>query len=362
MKKQCVIISTPFQLLSAFSIADNSKGYETDLYIIGNFKNYTEIASRIRNTNVFINVVAYNLNEIRLAQNCKYGFLRSAFRQISYLKYKKSGKRIAVPERKYDSVYCAAAVSATELLLYFQYKYQPSFHLFDDGVMTYRKLDWVTGNLERIQFVKKRIYKRIGKIEFDYYVYLPSLFNVLNPTETGVKRLVPLSNDIKDKVVDVFQIDKSLRIKERLLVIESKVSDYLSEESSAKLEKLYDQIIKITNGDVLFKRHPRDERSLKPDRNYLSGSTPFELFSCIQDMSQKAILAWDSTAVLTPKLFYGQEPKIILLYRLIEGKISNYKETDGFYSEFAKLYKSERRFLIPKNYRELEEILVHLND
>ena len=131
-----------------------------------------------------------------------------------------------------------------------------------------------------------------------------------------------------------------------------------TETENDKLEKIYEKLIKKFGIDkIAFKRHPRDERELVSARKYIYGSVPFELFGCIQDLSSNILVAWDSTAVLTPKMFFGQEPTVILLYRIVKGKINNYSETEKLYSMFSECYESKTKFIVPQTLEELQYII-----
>ena len=354
-EKICIIISTPFQLISAFSIVEQNAEFESDLYIIGNFKNYQNVADKVRKTGIFANVVTYSLNDIRIGQQSKNAVFRAAMRQISYMSYERSGRKIALYDRKYSRVYFAAAVSAAELIMYFQKHYKPEFYLFDDGVMTYRDIKWVNGEGEKFKTIKKLIYRCIGMPKPHIVVYSPVLFNSMYPKGEKVNELQVISERAKEFLCDIFDVSSEDIFDQPVTVIECKVSDYLTDESSEILENIYEQIIEKTGiQNIVFKRHPRDSRTPIAGREYLEGTVPFELFSCIDDLTNKVLVAWDSTAVLTPKLFYNQEPTIVLLYKLVEGKINNFEQTDRLYREFKEIYTDKTKFIIPETEQELK--------
>lgn len=358
MNTICIIISTPFQLISALSIVESKKNSHVDLYIIGNFANYKEIELRLKKLGIFENIVSYHLNEYRACSNSNYRILKSLMRQISYLKFVELGKKVTVLKRKYDEVYFAAAVSAQELIFYFQKMSAPEFIIFDDGVMTYREVAWVNGEKEKIQFVKKLIYCLYGKPQFTYEVYSKELFNKMNPSIANVKTLDVISDKSRDYLIEVFEANKNESIKGKVIIIECKVDEYLSHEDELILEELYSKIIDyFGNDNVLFKRHPRDNRELNSNRNYLNSTIPFELWGCGNDLNDNILIAWDSTAVLTPKLFYGQEPMVILLYKIVNGKRNLSGRTNILYNEFWNIYEDKKKFFIPQN---VDELLVGL--
>ena len=74
----------------------------------------------------------------------------------------------------------------------------------------------------------------------------------------------------------------------------------------------------------------------------------------IQNMSDKKLIAWDSTAVLTPKLFFNEEPEVVLMYRIFKVKKEALNpETDRLYTSFRESYDKIEHFSIPQTYEEL---------
>lgn len=151
-----------------------------------------------------------------------------------------------------------------------------------------------------------------------------------------------------------YNITNANMIKQNTVVIECKADDYLSDTANKRLEGLYEKVKTAENGDVVFKRHPRDGRDKYKNRKYIEGNAPFELIASMQDITSKILIAWDSTSVITPKLFWSQEPRVILLYKIVKGKIDNLEETDRFYQQFKECYNDKSRFFIPESEDELD--------
>ena len=122
------------------------------------------------------------------------------------------------------------------------------------------------------------------------------------------------------------------------------------------MEEIYEFLIKSIHS-IAFKRHPRDSRNNFKSRVYVEGTVPFEVINYIQDMTDIILIAWDSTSVITPKMFWNQEPRVLLLYKLVKGKLNNTNETDEFYQTFKHYYVNKSRFMIPSNESEFKECI-----
>lgn len=358
----CIIVSTPFQMISALSILEQYEEYEFDLYLIENFKGCKELSEAIKGEKLFTNVVMYSLSDIRRFHtnlpNRKERILRTLGRQLSYINYMKIGESISADNRMYEKVFFAAANSALELMMYFQRKYKPQFVLFDDGVMSYRNPEHVLGNNEKFTIIKNIIFEKIGSIKPVKILYRPDLFMKMHPDDAVPMKLNTPSEKMQKIEQNLFSISLEDAIDAEVIVLECIKEEYMLETEAEKLEEIYDMITSsFKDMKILFKRHPRDMTPLKQGRNYLTLDVPFEAINCIQNFNDKILIAWDSTAVLTSKLFYDEEPIVILLYKLVRGKQDNLTETDFLYQNFKECYRNSVKFFIPETMRELMEFV-----
>ena len=114
--------------------------------------------------------------------------------------------------------------------------------------------------------------------------------------------------------------------------------------------------------NVLVKRHPRDGSALHPDIHYYpNSSVPIELICANNDMSEKVIVCFSSTAAATPKLLFDQEPYVILLYRLVNEERIKTQEA-SYYTACQQLYRQNNRFFIPENEAQFSEALLTIQN
>jgi len=353
----CIIASTPLQVLSACIIAEQYQEYNFDLYIIGNFSSYKEVQDKLNRCKLFNHIKSYELKEIRPLYN-KTGISRSVGSLWSYINYRAVGKDIIVKGRNYQIVFYAAAISAIELLFYFQKQYKPRFVMYDDGVMTYRNVNHCLGNEGKVKYIKQIFEIVHGKIKPSLLLYMPELFSELNTDKFSINKLNAMSISVINIAKSIYDISDEDTIDENIIVLECKVDDYLKNEEIKEIEEIYSILDKSYGRNVIYKRHPRDKRELNKNRTYLEGQIPYEVYNMLQDMSEKTLIAWDSTATLTPKLFFDQEPNVILMYRIFNGKQEELNpETHRLYSIFKKKYLKKGKFMIPDTINELIECI-----
>ena len=312
-----------------------------------------EIAEKIDSANIFDNIVSFSVDEIRREIIAKSKIKKHFGKMFNYIYYKKFAEKVLLPEKKYGVTFYSVTYSFMELLLYLKEMHNSKMFLMDDGVMSYRNVSHCLAESGKAKYIKHFLEIKTGKINPEKLFYLPELYQELNPQD---KILPHRLNTVSDKNVElaraIFNVSDSDKIACKVVIIECNVGEYLYPEEADKLEAIYESIIKKYGSEnVFFKRHPRDKREEIEGRTYMRGSVPFEAYNCIQDMSNIILVAWDSTAVLTSKIFFGQEPRIALLYKLVStfNKDANLEATDKFYQAFRNCYNDPNRMLILEN-------------
>ena len=75
------------------------------------------------------------------------------------------------------------------------------------------------------------------------------------------------------------------------------------------------------------------------------------------DMSDKIIISYSSTAIITPKILLDQEPYIVILKLLVDGESSYGDWVNDFNVNCKELYRDKNRFFIPRSFEELDETI-----
>ncbi|MCD7889654.1 MAG: hypothetical protein LUG23_07060 [Oscillospiraceae bacterium] len=118
MENAAVLVSTPFQLLSAIAITEQLHEYTYDLYILGNFTGYKNLAEKVKETGIFENVKAYEIGQIRKKTASSPKIVTHLEEIQKYIMYDKTAETVLVPNKKYDAIFFATAHSFVEIIFY----------------------------------------------------------------------------------------------------------------------------------------------------------------------------------------------------------------------------------------------------
>ena len=115
----------------------------------------------------------------------------------------------------------------------------------------------------------------------------------------------------------------------------------------------------IDKCSAIVKSHPRQKESALRELGYdmyERYTIPWEVLTFNQDMSEKTLFCIFSTSCVNPKVMFDEEPRIVLLYKLIGIDYSFFGRGMINYVEGVRnLYRDESRFFIPNSWDELGE-------
>lgn len=244
---------------------------------------------------------------------------------------------------------------------YWHKRYSNIFY-FEDGLETY---DWVMYNKakEKIDTGFKFFYgKRPLELCKALYVYEPEC--VINNTfhkpifELQKVKSTTCFNDIDIKSIfsgDITPFPKKIVF---LAAWFSEIEKYYSQND-------FIQILVDTIGinQCCIKKHPNDKNSSIIDNQItVANSGCFEVANLYNDMNSYIFISIISTACLTPKLIYDQEPIIIFLYKIFLDSYDSkeWRETDKVIQKIRKQYKNSERIMIPDSLQEYRKCLENI--
>ena len=110
--------------------------------------------------------------------------------------------------------------------------------------------------------------------------------------------------------------------------------------------------------------HPSSLLIKKEVQNYITKSSMTIEAQCLnENISKQTVISIMSTVGITPILMFGQSPRVIMLYRLID--IKSLHQLNSVYFNFIELfvkkYKEKITFYIPESKSELFSILEIIN-
>lgn len=358
--------ATPFQVFNCINIYKNVyENEQADLFILVLAADLSDIQKRLEKHRIFRNV--YVMDGINRIPG-KRGVLKD------FLLTDQKNKRM-LTEHRYDAMYTTFIGDRNNLyysLLLRQNKEMKVF-FYDEGIGIYTKGYYESTGLMR------RFYKLTGKRYindfFDaVYVYAPG--SVMAELDAPLQKIPCIDKaDIpfKDMLNAVFDCSGELMgeyEEHRVFYMDQDFSRYLSSEEAKKRYRFshiefLDKMAEIVGqGNILVKKHPIRRDTGYEEKGYHTAKqmdVPWEIVQLNGSFSDKILVGINSTALLTSKMIYDEEPWVIVLGRMImkEG-LSEYvwdEETEKLFGSVRSMYRNKDKFMIPKSYDEFAECI-----
>lgn len=362
VRETCYFCTSPFQLLSILSLAAQ-RDEQADLYIDPQFTDAALFAEGIRETGLFEHVTVMDADAVyRRFFTAEEGLKNHIQIARSYLFVGRIARMLLGEDVTYRNMFVSSRAYLPRMV-YFSYlkkKTGTELHYFDDGVGSYfqnaasapKKSDAL---VRRILFGKKAI-----DLDHDKYLLFPELYAELNPAQTDRIRKIDFfwNRDGGIRTInDIFRFRADARIPESVILLEEPFSLLFAPGEHDRIREIIDGIFRTFGIDnAVIKKHPRSKDEWDPA--YKSASSygiPFEVFCMNEDMREKVLISYGSTAVATPKLMLEQEPYVILLYRLLDARRPFADLVDRYFRYIQSRYSRPGRFLIPSTREELRD-------
>lgn len=277
---------------------------------------------------------------------------------IDHLYTPKSSRKILYDCRqtRYSDFFTTWVGSPATWLYTKLYKTNPDMklHFYEEGTGVY------TTPLYQDYGRIKTMYKLLGyRSETDYvedlYVYCNSLYHGDLPTvEIGIV-------SERDKAELISDQDFRPNKYDREIIFFDNPMDKPEYKGVDQFRILSDVEKTTERSNIVVRVHPRDKAGVFEEKGYLEDDNtgiPWEELLLYQDFSNKILVTSFSTAVFSPKIICGQEPRVIFLKRAIlrdnkgesEGKMDSF---DNFAAGVKKMYSDPARICIPKTRDEM---------
>lgn len=357
-KHVCVCCTTPYQIIAAISLKEQLKE-KTDIYIVNQFKDSKHIAEKLDSLKIFNAVIEVDEKKIYPKIKRESNKYIKHFRMAhAYFTLKKDVSKFLIRDYPYEKIYLSSKAFLGRMAQLYLIKYQKKVETiyFDDGIGSYlgnslysiRKSDWL---LRRLIIGKKGT-----EINFTRYLYFPELVN--RQLNEGIYKVNKL-NFVEDteKIKNVFQREYTKKIKENIIFLQVIDNEILGDAGEKAMKKIMDLLFKESKGNMIIKPHPRDKREKNLKYQYFEKNIPFEVECLFNNMDNKILISICSTASVTPKLLFGQEPKVIFLYKILSKYIKIDNEIEEFFNRFKEIYNDKSKIMIPSNVSELVKII-----
>lgn len=360
----CFVCSSPYQIIGAISIVKNEK-MNADLYITSEFPGYDNIASKLRNYNLFSSVYVIDSPIFR-----KRGALASiqitVFSEHTISKY--MPKDVSY---KYYFASSRSTLKAAQLSVLRRRNPNIKRVLFEDGLGSYSDSGRLLSNVSK----QRKIIEKVLRWDLDdpqkmcLMVYLPELLSMPEQwKDIPVEKMPRLEMTPENQALlaDVFSINQDDYISESHIIFDVKRRggklDLLSTDEKAILDKCYDIVVKAFNDEVICKPHPKSlEVSNCAIKVYQNQGIPMEvLYHIMNDLESRVLIAYVSTAIFTPKILFDKEPIVICLHNFFpDNEIS--KNFVSIYEKFRSTYRQQERVIAPSSLDDLASVINKLS-
>ncbi|MCD7826889.1 MAG: hypothetical protein LUH14_13190 [Clostridiaceae bacterium] len=207
-------------------------------------------------------------------------------------------------------------------------------------------------------FRKKSVLQEIS----GYYVFYPE--NVQwNPGKCVIKKIKVFSRDDMQVVAilnKIFSFEKrEWDIQQKYIFFETIY--FLEHQKNSDVE-LLEKIAAIAGKEnILVKRHPRGEIDRFSDRGFLvaknQSTMPWEIVQLNLEMKNKIMLTVDSSSALASSLYFDDNCKSVLFFKLLKEK--NPAIGEGFFRLLDVIEKksNHHRLYIPSDFDELKGLI-----
>lgn len=358
--------ATPFHVLVALTMAASRK--ETaDMYLFGYTLSIKAYGERLKQCGLFRKVKYVDTATLREKwdKDTQSRLIRIFRRMKSYFHVDEIVKEILIPDTVYNCIAYGFSFIVFRWILFFFQKQGMEIRAiqFDDGAGAYSFGDRNEDVCERSLRDKVFCFLLSGRRErivVTKALFSPALYRDFHPGTTVEIEQIP--RPVKDKkTLDILKFvyggrDKPLAIPQDIIVFDAVKGNDMDDEGYEHFREIIAVIAeKFGRERIYIKKHPRDPDGFHNARN----SLPFEVFCLHGDIGNKVLVSFLSTACLTPWLVFGQTPTVILLHRLICGRVA-YKGLSAFFDRMPKVYGQPDKVQIPNTLKELRECLAAL--
>lgn len=357
----CFVCTTPYQMLGAIAIVQEFK-IDSDLYVFDCFHGCRDIIVKLRNYDIFNSVVVIDYEQ----------FESLKIKDLIYqdLNYTKIVRPYISQEIVYDYFYATTRAHFVLLIQYTLKKRNPQMKCvyYDDGTGSYTFDSPINSALVKkkhrdlIEFVMGQ--NSMDKRYTSIMVSLPELVELPSKWSSIHINRMPtfsFSKTNRDMLMNVFSVSEADIIKEKVILFDTyRRPDLISTSGICGITECYKEIIRLLGkNNVVCKAHPRSTCKIDEGiKEYSKPGIPVEvLYSSMNDLEDKILVANLSTALFSPKLLYGKEPFIVTIHRIMAPED---KEIENIYEKMYSLYYNKNKIFAPQTNEELKKVILNL--
>lgn len=356
--KNAFVCCTPFHILVSLHLVESVyKDTENDIFISDHFSSAYEVYQRLEKSGKFHSV--YYVRDKEISYDKSFFRLRK-FKNL----WKRNSSSVLdnfISEPKYDEVFLYTYSYFSVLLADLcKSKFQSNINMVEEGIMTYSlgnyRSDFIKSILNKFLRIFDRFYLNYDGLD-SVYLFSKDLYSGKRVKKIKEIPNIPVESNFKNMINDIFNYEPQSEYNNSKIIFFDQ--SFSQDGNTSEVENNVLQILleHCDKGNVLIKLHPRD----KPDKfgdnisfRINNANYPWEVVYLNENIDNHILLAVSSSALFTPKIIYGAEPKIVLLYKLLNVEVNSGFE--DFISLLQTTYTKNNVF-IPSNIQELQQVL-----
>ena len=327
-----------------------------DIFLFSMFNGYIKIAENLEKTGLFSNV--YTIGDENYASRNRIETLKILLSNTYYKKILK--------QKYYDQVFVYNLDCIITYVAYNVLKKQNKkiiYNIVEDAPTFY---DLKLENRKLRYFYRIIGYKNpVYNADKWWYSYPNHMDQLGNGEKVRLPQISRTDRDFKHYVNIVFEYQEDPQLLECDIIIMEEPFQKDGRLNNNEDAQLFKSLKKhIRDKKIVVKLHPRiDNDRYEGSYNVLPyTSIPWEVYTLnLKENAQKTIITLASTTAISSKIIYGDEPKVVLLFPLLEDKIIGFSEDDRFFDDNRKMkiykqkeiYTDKSRFIIINNKDEL---------
>ena len=340
----------PLHILYDLQMIKQNNLKDCDLYYAPLTKNTEEVVEQIRMLGIFKNV--YLLPNIVIE-------FPITLKQIVQIFFRKFKAMRMLKGKKYDTVYYNTDGWLFNSIIYSGLNDKITKNVFvENGILPYitpyDSKEWYLRLFINMNFLTCMD----GRFIDERFLFEPSLVSVPQSGEfKKIEKIDCNDEDMKAKLNFIFKYDEALdSFKDKDIII----MEQGPRREPIDMYGLWEKVKGIVDVDrTIVKSHPRQKDSVLRELGfdiYERYVIPWEVLTMNQNMDDKTLFTIFSTSVVNPKLMFDQEPRVILLYKLIGIDYSFFGQgMIDFVNGVGSLYRDKTKFFIPETWDELRE-------
>lgn len=359
MNKACFICDTPLQVFNAINIYIHERDSigRADIIIVNQFKNAEIICRNLENINLFDKVILAQQNITDIENNSV--LIHDIHRIIDMINPEIVVSRQLGIDREttneavcYSKLYSSVLTKLVTSIL--QMNKGIEFYLYDDGIGSY--IGDITKKATKKNQILSRVLRKGVATAKPLALYVN---NVKFCNSTASSNILPIAK-IDEKFLsvarEVFEWDQTTSLETPIIIL-------TEPNETGRKHRIVSDILPVVQKykeRCIVRLHPRDSYKERYNGfNFDSQNIMWEMRVAMSiDFSNYILIGPNSTAQITPKLFFDKEPYLIFTHYFAEYLThEDIKKYNKSIESIKEMYRKRDKIYCPKTVSEFDDAI-----